>query len=316
MRVVFMGTPDFAVYILKSLMDSKHEVLGVVTTADKPAGRGRKIHQSAVKVYADQNDLPTLQPEKLKDEGFISDLKAFNADLFVVVAFRMLPEVVWQMPKMGTMNLHGSLLPDYRGAAPINWAIINGESKSGITTFFIEKEIDTGNILLNKEVEISENMTAGELHDLLAEAGGPLVVETLNRIEGENIEAKPQSNYQLKESKHAPKIFKDDCLIDWKKSAKQVHDFIRGLSPFPGAHTFLYNPEGKKLQFKISDTECLEMNISDSEIKDTKEGYLFACSDKYILVKGIQMEGKRKMSYLDFRAGNNLEEYSFKGSAL
>ena len=246
-----MGTPEFAVASLDAI-NKVHEVVGVVTVADKPAGRGKKIRFSAVKEYALKNNLPLLQPEKLKDEEFVGSLKSLGADLFVVVAFRMLPEVIWNMPPKGTINLHGSLLPDYRGAAPLNWAIINGDSKTGATTFFIEKEIDTGNIIDKVEIEITENMNVGDLHDSLMLKGADLLVHTINNIEQGKAVGTPQAELMTDHIKEAPKIFKDTCRIDWNKSNSEVHNHIRGLSPYPAAWSLLIDSEGKELGLKLS----------------------------------------------------------------
>ena len=229
----------------------------------------------------------------------------------IVVAFRMLPEVVWDMPEYGTFNLHASLLPQYRGAAPINWAIINGESKTGATTFFIEKEIDTGNIIDKVEIDITENMTAGELHDDMAIKGGQLMVDTLNKVEENLINAIPQMELVKSELKPAPKIFKEDCEISWDSSAQDVHNFIRGLAPFPGSHTILYSKEGKAIKFKLFDSRLTDISVNDhKKIRLDDSGILFPCSDKYIRILSIQMEGKRRMSYKEFSAGNDIESYS------
>src|SRR5690554_1602634 len=228
LRIIFMGTPDFATGVLKELIDTQHTVVGLVTAPDKPAGRGQQISKSAVKQYAEDSSIPILQPTNLKETTFIEQLKQLNADLFIVVAFRMLPEIVWAMPPKGTINLHASLLPQYRGAAPINWAIINGEKKTGVTTFFIEREIDTGMILAKEEVAISEDMTAGELHDILLEIGKKLIVKSVALIEDGMFTKVPQHELQFKELKPAPKIFKNDCAINWNQSASSIHDFIRG----------------------------------------------------------------------------------------
>lgn len=309
MRIVFMGTPDFAVTILEEIISSKHEVVGVVTAPDRKAGRGQKINMSAVKKCALQHELPLAQPEKLKAEDFHQTLKEWNADLFVVVAFRMLPKVVWDMPPKGTINLHASLLPDYRGAAPINWAIINGEEKTGVTTFFIEEKIDTGDLLLQAEMKIGENTTAGELHDDLAKLGKNVVVDTLNQIESNSINAIPQK--ESAKRKEAPKLFKPDCEIDWTNTAKNIHDFVRGLNPYPGSHTYIYNKEGKKLQCKLSDSRLTDLSSNQLEkIKTEGETLLFAASDKYVSFGSIQLEGKRRMTVKEFLVGNNLEDYT------
>lgn len=311
LRIVFMGTPDFAVTILDSILKSKHEVVGVVTVADKPAGRGQQLKESAVKTYAKAHNLPILQPEKLKDENFLSELKAFNADIFVVVAFRMLPEVVWSMPPKGTFNLHASLLPKYRGAAPINWAIINGETETGVTTFFINQVIDTGEILAQEKVSISENMTAGELHDSLMNLGAKLTVETLNRISTNEIQAIPQDEELAKNSPHAPKIFKADCEIQWNQNAAIIHNKIRGLSPYPAAWCSLVK-NGEKVNFKLFTSKVTTEVVDSKSLKKEAEGILFPCNDFYISISELQLEGKRRMNFKEFLAGNSLSDYSLQ----
>lgn len=312
MKIVFMGTPDFAVTILDKLIQEKMEVAAVVTAPDRPAGRGQKINQSAVKVYAVEKGLEILQPEKLKSEEFIAALEAIQADLFVVVAFRMLPEIVWAMPPKGTINLHGSLLPQYRGAAPINWAIINGEEKSGVTSFFIEKEIDTGNILLQKEQAITENMTAGELHDLLAVLGAETIFETVQGIEANLLTAQPQASFDLSNIKHAPKIFKEDGRIQWNQPCQTVHNFIRGLSPYPAAWTSLAK-DGKILGCKIFETEQTTQPVNgQTGIKVEKDHFLFPTADFYLRVNSIQLEGKRRMNCKEFQAGNDLSTFEIQ----
>jgi methionyl-tRNA formyltransferase len=309
LRMVFMGTPEFAVTILDEIMRSRHEVVGVVTVADKPAGRGQQIKESAVKAYAKLQNVPILQPEKLKDEKFLSDLKAIDADIFVVVAFRMLPEIVWAMPPKGTFNLHASLLPKYRGAAPINWALINGEKESGVTTFFINQIIDTGSILAQEKVGISENMTAGELHDELMHLGAKLTVETLNNLANGKIMAVPQDEELAKQLPHAPKIFKADCEIDWNEKAYSVHNKIRGLSPYPAAWCSL-TKNGVRTTFKLF-SSSLTKEIPDSKsLKKGSAGILFPCEDYYINISELQPEGKRRMNYKEFLAGNDLNDYS------
>jgi len=239
-NIVFMGTPDFAVGVLKTLIEHKYNVVGVITAPDRPSGRGRKLNQSAVKKYALEQNLPILQPTNLKNESFLAELKQFNANLQIVVAFRMLPKVVWQMPELGTFNLHASLLPNYRGAAPINWAIINGEKTTGVTTFYIDDKIDTGAIILKEKILVDENDTAGTLHDKLMKLGSNIVVKTVKTIEKGNVETTQQS--LLKEQiKHAPKIFKETCQIDWNKSIDAIYNMIRGLNPYPGAWTVFDN---------------------------------------------------------------------------
>jgi methionyl-tRNA formyltransferase len=310
LRIVFMGTPEFAVSILDAIVKSQHEVVGVVTVADKPAGRGQQLKESAVKIYAKTQNLPILQPEKLKDENFLSDLEVLNADIFVVVAFRMLPEVVWAMPPKGTFNLHASLLPKYRGAAPINWAIMNGETETGVTTFFINQIIDTGSILAQEKISISENMTAGELHDQLMNLGANLTVETLDKIANNEIQATPQDEELAKKSPHAPKIFKADCEVDWNQNALPVHNKIRGLSPYPAAWCSLLK-NGEKITFKLFSSKVTNEVADSKQIKKGLDGILFPCNDFYVSISELQPEGKRRMNYKEFLAGNNLSDLSF-----
>lgn len=312
LSIVFMGTPAFATEILKKLYTEGIEIKAVITAPDRKSGRGQKVNQSDVKKYADANDIHTLQPTNLKDEAFVSELKTLNADLFVVVAFRMLPEVVWGMPPKGTINLHGSLLPNYRGAAPINWAIINGETETGVTSFFIEKEIDTGMIIEKEKISIGENESAGELHDRMMVLGAEVIYSTLQRIASGNITPIDQDDLINAEMQPAPKIFKPDCKIDFSKNVQTVHNFCRGLSPYPAAWCTLYNKDkDEKKTYKLSSTEKTGIDsMHTNELKATKEGILFPCSDNYLLVKEIQMEGKRKMSFTDFLAGNSIESLS------
>jgi methionyl-tRNA formyltransferase len=310
LRIVFMGTPEFAVSILDAIVNSQHEVVGVVTVADKPAGRGQQLRESAVKTYAKAHNLPILQPEKLKDENFLSDLEVLNADIFVVVAFRVLPEVVWAMPPKGTFNLHASLLPKYRGAAPINWAIMNGETETGVTTFFINQIIDTGSILAQEKFSISENMTAGELHDQLMNLGANLTVETLNKIANNEIQAIPQDEELAKILPHAPKIFRADCEVDWNQNALTVHNKIRGLSPYPAAWCNLLK-NGEKITFKLFSSKVTNEVADSKQIKKGLDGILFPCNDFYISISELQPEGKRRMNYKEFLAGNNLSDLSF-----
>lgn len=296
-----MGTPDFAVASLDALRKAGFDIVGVITAPDKPAGRGQKIHQSAIKQYAEANNLYTLQPEKLKDKDFLSDLEALKADLQVVVAFRMLPEVVWNMPKKGTINLHASLLPQYRGAAPINWAIINGEKKSGVSTFFLKHEIDTGDILFCEEVAISEDMTAGELHDELMNVGAALLIKTVKAIEEDNYKELPQDSFDDTVLKHAPKIFKDDCLINWNEPLERVYNHIRGLSPYPTAFTTF---QGKILKLFRAEKESIKHETKAGDfISDGKTFLKFATPDGYISLKEIQMEGKKRMKIDEFLRG-------------
>lgn len=300
LRIVFLGTPEFAVASLKALIDAGLNVVGVVTAPDKPAGRGMKMQESDVKKFALENNLRILQPEKLKNKNFLQELKSLNADVQLVVAFRMLPEQVWNMPRLGTINLHGSLLPDYRGAAPINHAIINGEKETGVTTFQLQHEIDTGNILLQKKIPILPTDTAGSLHDKMKEVGAALLVETVMALAQGNLQPKPQP--EERENKQAPKIFKEDCEIDFRKSTEEVNDFIRGLSPFPAAFTHL---EGKILKIFSAEKEIAETKEdAGSFVTDGKTFLKFACKDGYIFAKELQLQGKRRMSAADFLRGH------------
>jgi len=307
LRIVFMGTPEFAVASLDALVKAGCDIVAVVTAPDKPAGRGMQMQQSAVKKYAVENNLKVLQPEKLKNPEFLAELKSLNADLQIVVAFRMLPEAVWNMPPMGSVNLHGSLLPQYRGAAPINWAVINGEKETGVTTFKLKHEIDTGDILLQESFPIGENETAGEVHDRMKEIGAKLLLKTIKGLTvGTSKETPQTSNQQPATSiKHAPKIFTETCKIDFTKTVDEVHNLVRGLSPFPGAFTYL---DGKML--KIYRSEKLQLVSGQtgtvrpgSHETDGKAFLKFACANGYIQVKEIQLEGKKKMSVEEFLRG-------------
>ncbi|PRY50896.1 methionyl-tRNA formyltransferase [Arcticibacter pallidicorallinus] len=304
-----MGTPDFAVASLDALIRSGKEVVAVVTAPDKPAGRGQKLQQSAVKQYAVEHQLPVLQPVKLKNETFLEELKAFKADLQVVVAFRMLPAVVWDMPSKGTINLHGSLLPQYRGAAPINWAIINGEKETGVTTFFLQHEIDTGNILFAEKVAIGDDETAGDVHDKLMLTGADLVVKTVTAIENNNYQEKPQDEILDEEgkaldTKHAPKIFKETCLIDWSKPVNDVYNHIRGLSPYPAAYTHL---DGKTLKVYSATRELSKPDVEAGQYETDGKSFLkFACTDGYIALETIQLEGKKRIGIAEFLRGYRL----------
>mgnify|MGYP003862438583 CR=1 FL=1 len=298
MRIVFMGSPDFAVPSLEILVKNGFDVVGVITTPDKPAGRGLHITQSAVKQFAVANNLNALQPVKLKDPQFLDELKSLKPDLQVVVAFRMLPEAVWGLPKLGTINLHGSLLPDYRGAAPINWAIINSETETGVTTFFIEKEIDTGKIIFQEKIPISMDETAGELHDRMMHLGAALILKTVQAIEKEEAPALKQS--QTISSKVAPKLTREGCQINWQQSAVEVFNFIRGLSPHPGAWTML---DGKVFKiyratkfFKTPDMPAGTFLFSEKDLKITTP-------DGFIIPKEVQLEGKKRMSIEEFLRG-------------
>jgi len=302
MKIVFMGTPDFAVASLDALVRANFNVVAVVTAPDKPAGRGQKLNESAVKKYAVEKNIPVLQPEKLKNPEFIKVLKSFNADLQVVVAFRMLPEMVWDMPPKGTINLHGSLLPQYRGAAPINHAIINGEKESGVTTFFLKHEIDTGDIILSDKVDIADDETAGDLHDKLMVTGANLLVKTVEAISNGNFTEQPQS--QSDDLKHAPKIFKDDCKINWNNSSKTIYNLIRGLSPYPTAFTLLNNKTLKIFKAEIENKE--PGIVAGGFLTDGKTYLKFATKDGFIKLLDIQYEGKKRMLIADFLRGIRL----------
>lgn len=300
LRIVFMGTPEFAVPMLEALLTSAHEVVGVITAPDKPAGRGMQLNQSEVKKFAVEKGLNILQPEKLKNEDFLNDLRALNADLFVVVAFRMLPEVVWNMPPLGTINLHASLLPQYRGAAPINWAVINGEKETGVTTFLLQHEIDTGKIIFREKIEIRETETAGELYDELMVLGAKVIRKTVDAIAAGDYPQIQQDH--ITDIKHAPKIFKDDCLINWQKTATEVYNFIRGLSPYPTAYTLI---NGKV--FKIYTANKTDATGVAGTYKTDGSTYLhFYCAEGAIEVLECQLEGKKKMSVGEFLRGYKL----------
>lgn len=317
-RIVFMGTPEFAVASLKSLIDSGFNVVAVVTAPDKPAGRGQKLQESDVKQYAKTLNIPILQPEKLKDTGFVDQLLHLKADLQVVVAFRMLPEVVWSMPRFGTINLHASLLPQYRGAAPINWAVINGDKKTGVTTFFIEKEIDTGKIIHYKEVEITDTDNAGTLHDKLMETGAALLAQTVSSIIAGNYPQVDQ-NSQLPEGavlKPAPKIFKDTCRINWNTNIDSVYNFIRGLSPYPAAWTVFENMQtGEKLSAKIFETRRESANhnqLPGTIVTDEKNYLKVAVEGGFLQINVLQLEGKKRLSMDEFLRGfKNIASFRF-----
>ena len=300
-----MGTPEFAVASLEALIDAGSQIVGVVTAPDKPAGRGQKLSESAVKKFAVENGLKVLQPVKLKDPNFLAELKALNADLQVIVAFRMLPEAVWSMPPKGTINLHASLLPQYRGAAPINWAIINGEPESGVTTFFLKQEIDTGDILFVEKITIADDVTAGEYHDRLMNKGAGLLVKTVKAIESGRYTEQPQEQLaEGQELKHAPKIFKEDCRIDWNHTVGQVYNLIRGLSPHPAAFTEL---NGKTIKIYQATKETTEPQHTPGQYDTDNKTYLkFACNNGYIQLTDIQLEGKKRMGIEDFLRGQKL----------
>jgi len=302
MRIVFMGTPDFAVASLAALQQAGKEIVGVVTAPDKPAGRGQKIQQSAVKRYAQAHQIPVLQPHKLRDPGFLEALRAWQADLQVVVAFRMLPEVVWDMPPHGTVNLHASLLPQYRGAAPINHAIINGETESGVTTFLLQHEIDTGHILFSEKLSIGPNETAGELHDRMMVVGADLLVKTVQAIDDGSVTPRPQDTLlEGVDLRHAPKIFKADCEIDWAQPVAAVHNLVRGLSPYPTAYTLL---DGKTLKvFRATPEITQSPLVPGTYHSDGKTTLKYACLDGWLALDEVQLEGKKRMDVVGFLRG-------------
>jgi methionyl-tRNA formyltransferase len=300
LRIVFMGTPEFAVASLHALVEAGYNIVGVVTAPDKPAGRGLKMKESAVKKYAVEKGLKVLQPEKLKTQAFIEELRSLHADVQIVVAFRMLPEIVWNMPRLGTINVHGSLLPQYRGAAPINWAIINGESETGVTTFRLKNEIDTGNILLQEKIPISPDETAAELHDVMKESGAKLLIETLRELQSGSLKEKPQQSSNT-DIKHAPKISTETCKIDWNKSVDEIYNLIRGLSPFPAAFTYL---NGKMLKIYKSIKERADHQFEKGSFHTDHKTYLkFACTNGFVYVDDVQLEGKKRMSIEAFLRG-------------
>lgn len=301
LRIVFFGTPDFAVASLDALISAGANIVAVVTAPDKPAGRGKQMHQSAVKQYALQQNLTILQPEKLKNPEFLAELAAFKADLQIVVAFRMMPVVVWDMPSMGTINVHGSLLPQYRGAAPINRAIMNGETLTGVTTFKLKHEIDTGDILLQEQVPILAEDNVGTLYAKLMQAGAGLLVTTVKGLAADELEEKPQASLPTEQLKAAPKIFKEDTLIDWSKPVEVVHNHIRGLSPYPVAYTML----GDKV-FKIfeSHTELANHSKELGAYETDGKTYLrFAAKDGWVYADDVQQQGKKRMPVVDFLRG-------------
>ena len=308
-RIVFMGTPAFAVASLDALVKAGFSIVSVVTAPDKPAGRGLQLQQSAVKKYAVENNLPVLQPTKLKDPAFIEALKVLDAQLFVVVAFRMLPEVVWDMPPMGTINVHGSLLPSYRGAAPINWAVINGEKETGVTTFKLKAAIDTGNILLQDKLPITDEDTAGSVHDTMMVLGANLLVTTLTGLVNNTLVEKDQETIIDNDPtllKHAPKIFTETCTINWTEDATSIYNLIRGLSPFPGALTKL---DDKILKIFESAKEINNHTNKIGSISTDSKTYLkFACADGYVHVLDLQLEGKKRMKVADFLRGYKISE--------
>ncbi|MDE6482820.1 MAG: methionyl-tRNA formyltransferase [Rikenellaceae bacterium] len=309
-RIVYMGTPDFAVEPLSRLVDGGYDVVGVVTVPDKEAGRGRNITESAVKRYAKEKGLPILQPERLKDENFLASLRAMNPDIIVVVAFRMLPEAVWSMPPCGTFNLHASLLPLYRGAAPINRAVMNGDTVTGVTTFMLDRQIDTGRIIMQRSVEIAPDDCAGTLHDKLMTAGADLVVETVDMIEQGRVVTRPQEESDDVLRKEAPKIFKETCLIDWNDTVKHINDHIRGLSPYPAAWSPLGSIAGEGNTFKIFRATIVEREhdyTCGTVLSDMKERLWVAAVDGFIAIEELQQSGKKRVSAADYLRGAHIE---------
>jgi methionyl-tRNA formyltransferase len=311
-RIVFMGTPEFAVASLDALVQAGYNIIAVITAPDKPAGRGMKLTESAVKKYAVDKQLPVLQPVKLKDPEFLETLKGLQADLQIVVAFRMLPEVVWNMPPMGTINLLGSLLPQYRGAAPINWAVINGEKETGVTTFKLQHEIDTGNILLQESFPIGDDDTAGEVHDTMKEIGAQLLVKTVKGLANGTLTEIPQPGDESSRMlKHVPKIFTETCKIDWNQSAGAIYNLIRGLSPYPAAFTYL-NEKMLKI-YKAKKEMHISPKSAGSVETDNKTYLKFAAADGYIHITELQLEGKKKMMVDEFLRGYRLPPIPLKG---
>lgn len=314
MKIVFFGTPEFASSQLEAIVSAGYDVVAVVTAPDKPAGRGKKLQSPDVKIAALKHNLPVLQPTSLKSSDFIAELSSYNADLFVVVAFRMLPEVVWSMPPKGTFNLHASLLPQYRGAAPINHVIINGEKETGLTTFLLDKEIDTGEIMLQKKIDIQDNDNAGTLHDKLMLLGNDLVLETLKIIEEGRMTSQSQDVIIRNENitlKHAPKIFKEDCKIDWTKDAVSIFNFVRGLSPYPAAHTQLISDNGEILDLKVFEVSIEEKDSDEGDLykvlTDGKSFLKINLENCHISVKIIQQAGKKAMPITDFLRGARMD---------
>jgi len=313
MKLIFWGTPEFAVASLAKVLESEHELLAVVTVPDRPAGRGLKLQYSDVKKFALEHQVPVLQPENLKDPAFIEHLKELNADLYIVIAFRMLPPEVFEIPRFGTFNIHGSLLPNYRGAAPIHWAVINGETKTGVTSFFINHKMDEGDIIDFKEVSIGENETTGELYERLMELGAELTIETIEKIEKQTLKPIPQTQYQNLNLKSAPKLKREHQLINWNLPADQVHNLIRGLSPYPGAYTRIQKKDGEVLTLK-----CYKSLIIEQESKfppgyiqtDGKQFMTISCKKMQISLLEVQFQGKSKMKIETFLQGFRFENYT------
>lgn len=310
LRIVFMGTPAFSVGIMEAIQAAGQQLVGVVTVADKPAGRGQILHESAVKQYAVQHQLPVLQPVKLKDEQFLNALASLKADVFVVVAFRMLPAEVWKMPRFGTFNLHASLLPDYRGAAPINWAIINGDTETGVSTFFIDEEIDTGNVIGQTNMPIAPNETAGELHDRMIITGGALVVETLAQIEAGTVKPVPQAAMKTSLQRPAPKLFKENTQIRWSSDRASIHQLVCGLCPYPTAWTRWENQKGEIKSVKIITTRLVDGSSSeDLRLTADKNNIYVHCADGLLSILEFQVEGKKRLSAKDWLVGNSISDW-------
>ncbi|MDR0660206.1 MAG: methionyl-tRNA formyltransferase [Prevotellaceae bacterium] len=311
MKIVYMGTPEFAVEPLRLLVERGYAVEAVVTMPDKPSGRGLKLNESAVKRYARSAGIPVLQPEKLKDEGFLQQLRGINADLFIVVAFRMLPEVVWTMPRLGTFNLHASLLPQYRGAAPVSWAIINGETETGVTTFFLQHEIDTGSIIFQEKVPIKPDDNVGSLYDKLMKAGAELVIKTVDAIDKGKVDPTPQVSSQEERPKEAPKIFKETCRIDWSKKGADIVNLIRGLSPYPSAFShFIGNATEVQVKiFAASFEEKVHNAGLGTYFSDEKTYLKVACIDGFVFLKELQLAGKKRLNIQDFLRGFKAESF-------
>ena len=312
LRIVYMGTPDFAVESLRCLVEGGYNVVGVITMPDKPAGRGHKLQFSPVKQYALEHSLPLLQPEKLKDEAFVEALREWKADLQIVVAFRMLPQVVWNMPRLGTFNLHASLLPQYRGAAPINWAVITGDTETGITTFFLRHEIDTGEVIQQVRIPIADTDDVGIVHDKLMMLGGKLVTETVDAILNDAVKPIPQEEMAVVgELRPAPKIFKDTCRIDWNQPVKRIYDFIRGLSPYPAAWSELVQPDGETVVMKIFETEKIIQShqlTPGTLLTDGKTYIHVAAADGIIGIRALQLPGKKRLKTDELLRGFRLTE--------
>ena len=315
LRIVFMGTPEFAQFTLQRLVEEGYNIIGVVTMPDKPMGRhGSVLQSSPVKKYAVEQGIPVLQPEKLKDPLFIEQLRSLKADLQIVVAFRMLPEVVWNMPRLGTFNLHGSLLPQYRGAAPINWAIINGDKETGVTTFFLKHEIDTGDIIYRESIPILPTDNAGTMHDKLMALGADLTVKTLQDILNNSVKPIPQDSIPANELRPAPKIFKETCRIDWNQPTARVNDFIRGLSPYPAAWTILHTQDGTDVDFKIYAAEPVPdapIQKPGTIICDGRKSLLVSTADGALRLQEVQIAGKKRMEVCAFLCGTNLTSCTF-----